>query len=333
MNNEDKLSRHVLVTGCAGFIGFHVAKALLEAGHHVVGVDCLNEYYDVNLKLARLNILTASKNFAFHKLDVANHTAMEHLWDIHPDISKIVHLAAQAGVRHSLKQPFDYIHSNVQGHLVMLELCRKKGIEHLVYASSSSVYGTNTKMPFSVEDKTDSPASLYGATKKADELMTTSYCHLYGVRATGLRFFTVYGPWGRPDMAAYLFAQAIVNGRPIQVFNHGDMKRDFTYVDDIVAGVLSVLNVERHAGEHKIYNLGNHRSEPLLRFIELVEKELGQACDKELLPLQDGDVKDTFADISEAQADFGFHPETTIEEGIPRFIQWFKQYHQIKEAA
>jgi UDP-glucuronate 4-epimerase len=327
------MSHHILVTGSAGFIGFHMAKALLGQGHTVIGVDNLNDYYDVNLKLDRLSILQAHPNFHFHKLDIADLAGMQDMWTQHSGISRVVHLAAQAGVRHSLKKPFDYVHSNIQGHLVMLELCRHNKVKHFVYASSSSVYGTNTKLPFSVDDRTDAPASLYGATKKADELMTTSYSHLYGIPATGLRFFTVYGPWGRPDMAAYLFADAILKGEPIKVFNQGNMKRDFTYIDDIVHGILNVLNAPRAPGEHKIYNLGNHRSESLLTFIQLVEQALGRVAEKERLPLQDGDVKETYADITPAQQDFGFDPKTSINEGIPKFIQWFKSYHKVEEAA
>lgn len=324
--------RTVLVTGCGGFIGFHVAKALLEQGTEVIGVDNLNSYYDPALKQARLDILQSFNSFTFYKQDIADLAGMTAIWNRH-DIKHIVHLAAQAGVRHSLKHPFDYIHSNIQGLLVLLELCRHNPVQHLIYASSSSVYGSNTHLPFSPQDKTDTPVSLYAATKKANELMTHAYCHLYQIPATGLRFFTVYGPWGRPDMAAFLFAKAILAGEPIKVFNYGDMKRDFTYIDDIVSGVLNVLQVKRAPGEHKIYNLGNNLSVPLLSFIDTLESCLQRKAKRELLPLQDGDVPETYADITESINDFGFSPKTPIEEGIPKFIEWFLDYHKMAIAA
>lgn len=327
------MTKKILVTGCAGFIGFHTSKALLDKGYHVVGIDNLNDYYDVSLKEARLEQLYLYPGFTFNKQDIADMQGMETIWQSQGSFDGVVHLAAQAGVRHSLKKPFDYIHSNITGHLVLLELCRQFPVRHFVYASSSSVYGGNTKIPFSVEDKTDKPLALYGATKKADELMTHAYCHLFGMAATGLRFFTVYGPWGRPDMAAYLFASAIEKGEAIKVFNNGDMKRDFTYIDDIVAGIIGVLEADRKPGQAAVYNLGNNRSEPLPRYIELIEQAMGKIAEKIYLPMQDGDVKDTFADITASTHDFGFKPITPIEEGIPRFIEWFKDYQLKRKSA
>lgn len=318
-----------MVTGAAGFIGSHVSHALLKAGHAVVGIDNLNDYYDVNLKKARLTLLEDAANFTFYKCDIADRVRMSEIWDQHPGIDRIIHLAAQAGVRYSLINPFAYVHSNVLGHLVILELCRhRKNFKHLVYASSSSVYGSNKKSPFSVQDRTDSPISLYSATKKADELMSQAYTHLYQIPSTGLRFFTVYGPWGRPDMSAYLFAKAILEDKPIQVFNRGNMKRDFTYIDDITAGILAALNRnpvdENGAPNHKIYNLGNNHCESLMTFISLIEQALGKEAKKDLLPLQPGDVPETFADIADSTQDLGFMPKIQIAEGVPLFIEWFK---------
>ena len=322
-----------LVTGAAGFIGFHVCNALLARGEAVIGVDNLNDYYDVALKTARRDRLTAQPGFSFHKVDIADRDAMQAVASAHKDISHVIHLAAQAGVRYSIENPAAYIQTNIVGHGIILELCRHiDGLEHLVYASSSSVYGGNQKLPFSVDDPTDTPVSLYAATKKADELMAYCYSHLYRLPATGLRFFTVYGPWGRPDMAAYIFARAISQGRPIPVFNHGDMRRDFTYIDDIVAGVLAVAGgppEDAEGAPHRVYNIGNSRSEPLMRYIELIEQALGRKAQLDLQPMQPGDVKETFADLAAIQRDFGFEPRTTIEEGIPRFIDWFKIYNGI----
>ena len=320
-----------LVTGAAGFIGFHVCNALLARGEAVVGVDNLNDYYDVTLKEARRDKLTAQSGFSFHVADIADRDAMQAVVSAHKDITHVINLAAQAGVRYSIENPAAYIDTNIVGFGIILELCRHMdGLEHLIYASSSSVYGGNKKLPFSVEDPTDTPVSLYAATKKADELMAHCYSHLYRVPATGLRFFTVYGPWGRPDMAAYIFASAIAEGRPIPVFNHGDMQRDFTYVDDIVAGVLAVAGGPPTGGEgapHRVYNIGNSRSEPLMRYIELIEQALGRKAQLDLQPMQPGDVKETFADITAIQRDFGYEPHTPIEKGIPRFIDWFKEFH------
>ena len=322
----------ILVTGAAGFIGFHTAKTLLDRGDVVIGVDNLNDYYDVSLKEARLAQLRGRNGFSFHRLDIADQQAMAQLFAENPDITAVVHLAAQAGVRYSLENPYAYVQANVMGHLVLLEQARRlERLNHFVYASSSSVYGGNTKQPFSVADAVDTPVSMYAATKRMDELMGHAYAHLYGLPQTGLRFFTVYGPWGRPDMAAYLFAEAILAGRPIRVFNYGDMRRDFTYVDDIVAGVLAAIDripaSDNGAAPHRVYNLGNHRSEKLTDFIAVLERALGREATKLYEPLQPGDVPETYADIEESQADLGFEPTTTIEEGIPRFVDWFRSYH------
>ncbi|HEX9647282.1 MAG TPA: NAD-dependent epimerase/dehydratase family protein [Alphaproteobacteria bacterium] len=323
----------VLVTGAAGFIGFHVASALLARGESVVGVDDLNPYYDVALKQARLAQLEGRAGFRFRRLDIADAAAMEQLARAEGPFRRIVHLAAQAGVRHSLTQPMAYGRSNLVGQLVVLELARHtEGLRHLVFASSSSVYGGNAKLPFAVADRVDTPVSLYAATKRAGELMAYSYCRLYGLPTTGLRFFTVYGPWGRPDMAAWLFTEAILAGRPIKVFNHGDMRRDFTYVDDIVDGVVRVIDRPPPAGEAPpwhLYNIGNHRPEPLLRFIAVLEAALGRRAETEMLPMQPGDIAETYADIDELSRDTGFRPTTTIEEGIPRFVAWYRDHYGV----
>ena len=321
----------VLLTGAAGFIGFHVAQALLKRGDTVVGVDNLNAYYEVSLKEARLKQLSAQHGFSFERLDIADKEAMLALGAKYPDITHVVHLAAQAGVRHSLTDPYTYITSNVMGQVIMLELARKfSKLQHFVYASSSSVYGGNTKLPFSVDDETEQPNSLYAATKKADELIGHTYAHLYGVPATGLRFFTVYGPWGRPDMAAFLFTRAILAGEPIRVFNHGEMWRDFTYVDDIVAGILAAVARRPSATPpHAVYNLGNHRSEKLTDFIALIEKALGRKAEYRFELMQPGDVARTYADIEASRRDLGFEPKTPIAEGIPRFINWYTDYYRV----
>jgi UDP-glucuronate 4-epimerase len=323
----------VLVTGAAGFIGFHVARALLARGESVLGIDNLNAYYDVKLKEARLAQLRSAKGFAFARVDVADSDALAAAFAAHPELDRVVHLAAQAGVRHSMKEPLAYIRSNVAGQVAMLEASRRvKGFRHFVYASSSSVYGGNAKLPFSVHDRTDSPLSIYAASKKEQELIAHAYAHIWRVPVTGLRFFTVYGPWGRPDMAAYIFARRIAAGEAIPVFNNGDMRRDFTFIDDIVAGVLAALDrPPADDGRHppaKLYNLGNSRSEPLTRYIELIEKALGRKATMEFLPLQPGDVTETYADIEESRRDLGFEPQVTIEEGIPRFVAWFQDYHK-----
>jgi len=323
----------VLVTGAAGFIGFHTSLRLLARGETVVGVDNLNTYYDPALKQARLVQLLDKPNFRFHQADIADRAAMAEVAKANPDVTGYINLAAQAGVRHSLKAPHDYTHSTVEGHLVMLELARANDkCRHFVYASSSSVYGANTKLPFSVEDRVDQPISLYAATKRAGELMSHCYSHLYRTPTTGLRFFTVYGPWGRPDMAAYLFAKAILEGRPITVFNNGDMRRDFTYVDDIVSGVVGVLD-NPPSGEGqvpaRVYNIGNNRSEKLMDFIGMVEQSLGRKAEYKFEPMQPGDVKETYADITAIQRDVGFAPTTPISVGVPKFIEWFKAYHKV----
>ncbi|MBI1777437.1 MAG: NAD-dependent epimerase/dehydratase family protein [Proteobacteria bacterium] len=324
----------VLLTGAAGFIGYHVAMALLARGDSVVGIDNLNPYYDPALKRARLARLEGQPGFAFHEMSIADRLTFGAFAAIRRDVNQVVHLAAQAGVRHSLEQPFDYADANLQGHLAVLELSRRlPRLDHLVYASSSSVYGANDKLPFSTKDRTDRPISLYGATKKAGEMMTASYSHLYRLKATGLRFFTVYGPWGRPDMSAWLFTRAILEGRPIPVFNRGDMRRDFTYIDDIVAGVLAALDrpPEDDGKEppHRLYNLGNSRSEELLRFIQLIEAAVGRQAILDHRPIQPGDVKDTFADIKASRRDLGFEPKTTIDDGVPRFVAWYRDYHRL----
>ena len=324
----------VLVTGAAGFIGHHVAAALLGRGERVVGIDNLNDYYEVSLKEARLARLQARPGFAFERLDIADRDAVTALFGHEPGIDRIVHLAAHAGVRYSLINPYTYLHSNIDGHVVLLEAARRlPALRHFVYASSSSVYGGNREMPFSVEDRCDSPVSLYGATKKAMEVISESYAALYGLPLTGLRFFTVYGPWGRPDMAYFSFTRKIVSGEPIPVFNHGDMRRDFTFIDDIVDGVLSCLDRPPGGNEngkrHRLYNLGNHRPERLLDFIAALEAALGRKAVLELLPMQPGDVRETFADIGTSQRDLGFSPRTAIAEGIPRFVDWFRRYSQV----
>ena len=322
----------ILVTGAAGFIGYHVAEALIAQGDEVIGVDSLSDYYDVGLKKARLGRLETHSAFTFRQLDIADEGAMVTLSRSLGGVTGVVHLAAQAGVRYSLVNPRAYLHSNVTGHLNMLETCRhQEGLKHLVYASSSSVYSGNTNLPFSEDDPVDHPVSLYAATKTADELMSHTYSHLYGIPATGLRFFTVYGPWGRPDMAYYSFTEAMFRGETIHVFNHGDMKRDFTYIDDVVSGVIAVLDGPPEAGAggapHRVYNIGNNRAENLLHFIEVIEKAVGKTADLKMVAMQPGEVKETCADITAINRDFGFSPTTTIEEGIPRFVQWYRDYH------
>jgi UDP-glucuronate 4-epimerase len=320
----------ILLTGAAGFIGFHVTKALLDRGERVVGIDNLNDYYDVKLKEARLAELQAYSGFTFAKLDIADRDAVFRLVDLYTDLSSIIHLAAQAGVRHSLLDPYTYIDANVMGTLVMLETARRNNPSGgIVYASSSSVYGANTKQPFSVEDRVDQPVSLYAATKRSCELMVEAYSHLYGLAATGLRFFTVYGPWGRPDMAYYLFTRAILAGEPIKVFNEGRMARDFTYIDDIVQGVIAAHDRPPGPGVHRIYNLGNHRPERLVDFITLLERLLGRTATKQLLPMQPGDVTESYADIDAARRDLGFEPKATLETGLASFVQWYKKYHGV----
>ena len=320
-----------LVTGVAGFIGFHTAIRLLDRGGEVVGVDSLNDYYSVSLKRARLAKLLARDGFSFHKLDLSDRNTYAKTETAIKGVTRTVHLAAQAGVRHSIDHPFDYVASNLVAHLTILELCRHQpNFEHLVFASSSSVYGGNRKLPFSIEDRTDSPISLYAATKRANEHMSYSYAHLYGLPQTGLRFFTVYGPWGRPDMALYIFADSIINSRPIEVFNHGEMKRDFTFIDDIVTGVVAAHDnppARADGPPYKIYNIGNNRSEPLMRLIGVLEGALGRKAEIVQRPMQMGDVKESFADIDAIRRDLGFEPTTSIDVGVPKFVEWFKSYN------
>jgi UDP-glucuronate 4-epimerase len=327
-----------LVTGAAGFIGYHVARRLLERGDAVIGIDNLNAYYDPRLKEDRLAELDklATGRFRFLKVDFADHERLEEALD-GLAFDDIVHLGAQAGVRHSIEHPRDYVSANLAGHLNLLEIARHRRARHMVYASSSSVYGGNTKLPFRVEDRVDRPISLYAASKKADELMSETYAHLYRTPLTGLRFFTVYGPWGRPDMAMWIFTRAILAGEPIQVFNQGRMRRDFTYVDDIVTGIVASLDhpppddgAAKAGGSlapHRIYNIGNHRSEELMEMIALVEQACGRKAEIDLQPMQPGDVPETFADISAIQADLGFEPRTPIAVGVPAFVRWYKAYH------
>jgi len=321
----------VLVTGAAGFIGSHVAHRLLARGDAVVGLDNLNAYYDPTLKEARLARLTPQAGFRFFKMELADAAAMAQLFKAER-FDRVVHLAAQAGVRYSLTHPHAYVDSNVTGFLNLLEAVRVRPVEHFVYASSSSVYGANTKLPFAVEDRVDHPVSLYAATKRANELMGYVYARTFGLKLTGLRFFTVYGPWGRPDMAAMIFARAILAGQPIDVFNHGELQRDFTYIDDIVSGVVAIMDrlpPPDDGVQHRVYNVGNHRPEQLMRFIELLAAALGRQPQMNLLPMQPGDVHATFADISGLQRDYGWQPTTSIEEGLPRFVQWYRSYYGV----
>ena len=323
----------VLLTGAAGFIGFHTAEALLERGEQVIGVDNLNDYYDVSLKEDRLARLKQHAGFSIHRIDISDRSAMEALARANPDIDGIVHLAAQAGVRYSLENPYAYVESNLVGQIVVLEVARHlPRMRHLVYASSSSVYGGNTKLPFALEDSVESPVSLYAATKRADELMGHCYSHLYRIPMTGLRFFTVYGRWGRPDMAAFIFTKAILEGQPIQVFNNGDMQRDFTHVTDIVPGILACLDrppTDSGDAPHKVYNLGNNEPEQLMRFIEVIERSSNHKAEIDFQPMQPGDVKATYADIEASQRDFGFSPKTSIDEGLPDFVEWYREYHDV----
>jgi len=328
----ERTAMTTLVTGAAGFIGFHTAKALLDRGRKVVGVDDLNEYYDVHLKEARLAQLDGRDGFSFHRFDIAERADVARLIDAHPDIEDVIHLAAQPGVRYSLIDPYAYTRSNVEGHLVLLEAARRLDkLRHFVYASSSSVYGDEAEVPFSTRARTDSPVSLYAATKKAMEVMSHAYAHLYRLPLTGLRFFTVYGPWGRPDMAYYSFTRKILAGEPIPVFNNGEMRRDFTYIDDIVDGVLACLDRppadDGSAAPARLYNIGNSRTESLMDFIAEIERALGRKAEIDLQPMQPGDVHETYADIEDTRRDFGFDPKTTIAEGLARFVAWYKEYH------
>ena len=336
--------KNVLVTGAAGFIGFHLCQRLLKNGFNVVGIDNLNTYYDVRLKEARLDHILAFDNFAMAKMDLADRNGLENLFRDHR-FDVVVNLAAQAGVRYSLTNPHAYVDSNLVGFVNILECCRHSDVRHLVFASSSSVYGANTEMPFSVHHNVDHPVSLYAATKKSNELMAHTYSHLYSLCCTGLRFFTVYGPWGRPDMALFLFTQAILENKPIQVFNHGKMQRDFTYIDDIIEGVVRVMSRLPEPNPawqgdkpdpgtsyvpYKIYNIGNNNPVELLEFIRVIEKALGRQAHKDFVELQPGDVVATYADVDDLMNDVGFKPETPIETGIEQFVAWYKDYYSIK---
>jgi UDP-glucuronate 4-epimerase len=323
-------TERVLVTGAAGFIGFHTVSRLLASGMTVRGLDNLNAYYDVSLKHARLAQIGANERFAFCNLDITDYEGLRTLWaDFRPDC--VVHLAAQAGVRHSLDHPREYVSTNLDGFLGVLEACRAHPVRHLVYASSSAVYGANSKVPFHEDDPVLAPVSLYGATKRANELMAQTYAHLYGIPCSGVRFFTVYGPWGRPDMAYYAFTKAILEGRPIDVFNHGRMQRDFTYVDDVTEALVRLVDLPPHGASsgaaHTIYNVGNHTPVELERFIAAIEKALVRKADKRYAPMQPGDVPATWADVDRLAQATGFAPKTTIEDGIARFVAWYRTYH------
>src|SRR3954468_6860241 len=325
----------ILVTGAAGFIGFHVAHRLLAEGRDVVGLDSLNGYYDPVLKQARLGVLRGDSRFSFVHADLADRHATRELFARHR-FAEVIHLAAQAGVRHSIDHPHAYVDANLEGFVNVLEGCRHQQCRHFLYASSSSVYGANVKLPFSVDDRTDHPVSLYAATKRANELMAYSYSHLYGLPVAGLRFFTIYGPWGRPDMAVFLFARAIVEGKPIRLFNHGNMRRDFTYIDDVTRVILRLIdhvpsgNPGKAAGAPaRIYNVGNHRPEELMHVVSVLEQELGRKATKEMLPMQPGDVVETFADIGDLMRDTDFVPQTSIEEGIRRFVAWYRGHYKV----
>ncbi|MBD8166927.1 NAD-dependent epimerase [Erwinia persicina] len=331
-----------LVTGAAGFIGFHVTQRLLAAGHQVVGLDNLNDYYDVNLKTARLDLINTHPNFTFMKGDLADREGIAELFRSQR-FQRVIHLAAQAGVRYSLENPLAYADANLIGHLNILEGCRHNQVEHLLYASSSSVYGLNRKMPFSTDDSVDHPVSLYAATKKANELMSHTYSHLYGIPTTGLRFFTVYGPWGRPDMALFKFTRAIIAGEKIDVYNHGQMRRDFTYIDDIAEAILRLQDVIPQAdinwtvesgspatssAPYRVYNIGNSQPVTLMKYIEALESALGQVAEKNMLPMQPGDVMETSADTTALYKVIGFKPQTSVEEGVARFVEWYKGFYQ-----
>ncbi len=330
----------ILVTGAAGFIGYSLSLRLLARGDTVIGIDCVNDYYDVRLKEARLAGLRAAggERFVFYRQNFADYPALTAVL-AGVEFNRIVHLGAQAGVRYSIQNPHAYVQANLVGHLNMLEVARHRGVEHMVYASSSSVYGGNTKLPFAVEDRVDHPLSLYAATKKADELMSETYAHLYRLPLTGLRFFTVYGPWGRPDMMMWIFTQKILAGQPIPVFNHGAMYRDFTYIDDIVSGIVACLdNPPPDDGQpkpggslqsHRLYNIGNHRSEHLMKVVEILEAECGRKAIIDFQPIQPGDVLQSFADIEAIARDLGYAPTTSIEVGVPNFVQWFREYHRL----
>ena len=315
----------ILVTGSAGFIGFSLSRRLLEEGRSVVGIDNMNPYYDVNLKRARLEILKSFDHFTFYEEDIQNLTALKDVFRQN-QINIICNLAAQAGVRYSLEDPFSYQKSNLEGFLNLLELARENKVANFVYASSSSVYGSNKKVPFSVDDRVDNPISLYAATKKANELIAHAYSHLFGIPCTGLRYFTVYGPWGRPDMALFLFTDAILNNRPINVYNYGDMKRDFTFIDDIVAGTIAAID---RPVPYDVFNLGNSKTEELMTLIQILEGELGREAEKNMMPMQPGDVKETSADIQKTRDLLGFDPKTPLKDGIRKFVEWYGEFYKV----
>lgn len=320
----------VLVTGVAGFIGSSLARALLDRGEQVVGIDNFSEYYDPALKFARLKPLRAARGFTFVEADIADREAMLALADRHPDCDRVLHLAAQPGIRHSTIDPYVYVRTNVMGHLVMLELARRlKSLRHFVYASSSSVYGGNRSLPFNVGDRVDHPISVYATTKRSGELMAATYAHLHGLNITGLRYFTVYGPWGRPDMSPWIFTKAICQGTTIQLYHQGRIKRDFSYIDDITAGTLAVLDKPAADGGHRLYNIGASRSEDIVRVIGLFEAAIGKKARIELRPGEADDVLETAADIGETTRDFGWEPKIAVEQGIPRFVDWFKAYNRL----
>lgn len=331
----------VLLTGCAGFIGFHLAQRLLRSGYEVLGIDNLSPFYDEGLKQARLRILRGNSGFRFKQIDVGDHPSIEELF-VDEKFGPVIHLAAQAGVRYSLENPHVYVHSNVVGFVNLLEASRKKKTPHFIYASSSSVYGANQKTPFAEADRVDQPISLYAATKRSDELMAHVYAHLYGLKVTGLRLFTVYGPWGRPDMALFKFCKAIYAGEPIEVFNQGKMLRDYTYVDDVVEGIVRLLEqpasrgsgggAENSPPSYRLYNLGNHQPVELTRVIELLEKAIGRKADIHWLPMQPGDVPATYADVDRLALDTGYRPSTPIEVGIERFVEWYREYYKMNVA-
>jgi UDP-glucuronate 4-epimerase len=330
----------ILITGAAGFIGYHLADRLLQEGHEIYGIDNLNDYYDVGLKQQRLSQLRKYQNFRFKRLDLSDRQTTAHLFQTH-DFGVVIHLAAQAGVRYSLDHPHAYLDSNLAGFLNILEGCRHSNIQHLVYASSSSVYGANTKIPFAVEDVVDHPISLYAATKKANELMAHTYSHLYQIPTTGLRFFTVYGPWGRPDMAYFKFAQAIAQGQPIDVYNFGKMQRDFTYIDDIIEGIVRVTqripngssDQTNSSAPYRLYNIGNNNPVELMQFIEILEQAMGRSAVKNFLPMQPGDVPITYADVDALVEDVGFAPQTPLEVGIGHFVRWYDDVYRLSLAA
>lgn len=336
------MNQIVLVTGAAGFVGFHLSKYLLAKNIQVVGIDNLNDYYDVSLKLGRLNLLKPESNFTFQQIDLSDRQKLNNLFNEY-NFDRVINLAAQAGVRYSLENPHAYVDSNLVGFVNILEACRHHQIKHLVYASSSSVYGANKKIPFAVSDNVDHPVSLYAATKKANELMAHTYSHLYNLPTTGLRFFTVYGTWGRPDMAYFMFTKNIIEGKPIKVFNYGKMKRDFTYIDDIVEGIARVMDYipeslpeseikddsTKTKAPYRLYNIGNNQPVALIEFIETIEKCLGKIAEKEFLPMQPGDVPATYADVDDLFHDVGFKPATPLAEGIDKFVRWYKDFYQI----